>query len=251
MTNAPENRKTHVIRIVGTNRDGDVLQDMWADVERIDQAKNVMSDENYQGMVRKFRWCDDPNGDEYEPDGNPARKEVIVKVCDPSEDDLNDPEEWIPIPAIKYLRSVGSENNYQGQMERLINDELTQARVVEKRRILHYDTNIDEDAQAAFDGDESLKAYVVPGDQYARDDSTKDEDQYIEHEIVTYVKSRGNIVKPDKAGEQGRQTKLLNQYLIDESEDAKLEEEGDGGVNPPYRLDPFQSIININLGSLA
>lgn len=255
MTNAPENRKTHVIRILGTNAAGDVIPEIWVDVERMDAAKSVSSDDNYQGIERKFRWCDDPQGDEYEPDGNPSRKTKIVKVCDPSGDDLDNPDEWVPIEVITHMKSVTSQNNYQGQVESLINTELVESRVVEKRRILHYDTNIDNDAQAAFDADSSLKVYVVPGNQYTRDESTKDDSQYVEHEIITYLKQSGNNVKGANAvnkmgesGDQGRQTKLLNQYLIDDSEDAKLNELGDGGINPPYRLDPYQNIVNVKFG---
>ncbi len=42
----------------------------------------------------------------------------------------------------------------------------------------------------------------------------------------------------------GRQTKLLNDYLIDESDPAKGEVIGVSGINPPYQLDPFQNIVN-------
>jgi hypothetical protein len=43
---------------------------------------------------------------------------------------------------------------------------------------------------------------------------------------------------------EGRQTKLLNDYLIDESEGDAGEITGEGDINPPYRLDPFQNIVN-------
>jgi hypothetical protein len=254
MTNAPLTRKTHVIRIVGTNRAGDVLQDLWVDVERMDVAKNVLSDENYQGSQRKFRWMDNPDGDEYEVDGNPIRKTKILKVCDPSSDDIDDPDEWIPVRIVTSMKLVHSANNYQGRVERLLNNELNESRIVEKRRVLHYDTSIDDEAQAAFDADPSRKVYVVAGDRYTRDNSTKDEDQYVETEVVKFLKQRGGNAQTTNmpaVDDQGKQTKLLNEYLIEESEPAKLDEQGANGFNPPYRLDPYQNIININLGGLA
>ena len=44
---------------------------------------------------------------------------------------------------------------------------------------------------------------------------------------------------------------LKNQYLIDESDPAQFDQVGPNNINPPYRLDPFQNIINVNLGGLA
>lgn len=250
MTNAPESRKTHVTRIVGTNKAGDVLQDIWADVERIDFAKSATQTAEgfWQGLQRKFRWMDDPdNGDEYEEEGPPSRKTEIVKVCDvEAEDNPDDPEEWIPIRAIKSLRARGGSTGDQNYVDRLIIDESTDARQVTVRRIVHYDTNIDDDAQAAFDADPNRKAYVVQGENYQRDDSTKDEDQYVEHEIIEYLKERTNERREDGDVDRGVQTKLLNQYLIDEAEDATGEIVGSSGINPPYRLDPYQNIVNVN-----
>ncbi len=248
MTNAPESRKTHVIRIFGTNRNDELLDHIWADVERMNVVKSGLGGEDgvqWQGHQRKLKWCDDPNADDYEPDGNPARKEELVKICDPSVDGQNfdDPDEWIPIRKITVMKMAGSQNNYEGIQEKFNNTVENESRVVEARRILHYDTNIDDDAQAAADGGQ--KVYVVTGDQYQRDDGTKDDQQYVEHEIITYVKQGGNNVKEYRPGDQNRQVKLLNQYLIDESDPAQMTEVGTTGIDPPYRLDPYQNIVNI------
>lgn len=252
MTNAPKTRKTHVVRLAGTNRNGDVLQDISVDVERIDIAKSTSQAKGtqWQGVQRKLLWKDDPQAEDYEPDGNPARKQEIIKVCDPENTtDVNDPDEWVPVPII---RSMKSKNSDVGTQDRQRNngpddkgDDLNIARVVEARRIFHYDTNIDDAAQAAFDADPTLKAFVVPGDDYTREDSSKDDTQYVEHEIITFYKAAGNN---DDVSGQDSQVKLLNQYLIDESVPATLAITGDNGVNPPYRLDPFQNIVNVNWG---
>lgn len=247
MTNAPATRKTHVIRILGTNKDDDILPDMWADVERIDLAKSTTqtANVNWQGVVQRLKWQDDPDGGDYNPDGNAGRKTIIVKVCSPDEPNQDDPEEWIPIPVIRGWRLRSSD---QRGMQRLVNDEVIDARKVKARRIVHYDTNIDDEATAAFDADSSRKVYVVPGDRYEKNLDTKDIDQYVEHEIIEYVKYKSNPPERGSTGtDQGRQAKLLNQYLIDESEDADLEVKGPNGFNPPFRLDPFQTIVNVQL----
>ncbi len=262
MTNAPETRKTHVTRLIGTNKSGEVLQDMWIDVERIDIAKSTTQfiENDWQGHQRKFRWADDPLSDDYDPSGNPAREERIIKVCSPDEANVDDPEEWIPVRAIKSLKAVGGGGNvdWQGTQDRfrtgIDEDPDPTTRIVEVRRIVHYDTNIDDAAQAAFDSDPSLTAYVVPGDQYVRDDSTKDTDQFVEHEVVTYFKEGTNENNPNSPDyvsgvHRGRQVKLLNQYLIDESDDPTNEVVGASGINPPYRLDPYQNIINVQLST--
>jgi hypothetical protein len=248
MTNAPPTRKTHVIRILGTNKNGDVLSDIWADVERIDEARTVYqtADVNWQGSVRRLKWQDDPDSDSFAPDGPRSRKTRIVKVCSPDEPNQDDPSEWIPIPVIDRMRSSISDQN---DVRSFVNGEGGHARAVEARRILHYDTSIDDDAQAAFDADPTRKVYVVSGDRYSRKDDTKDDSQWIEHEIVTYLKNRTTGQSKTGVGDdQSKQTKLLNQYLIDESEPAKLEIVGTNGINPPWRLDPYQNIVNINLG---
>jgi len=253
VTNAPHSRQTHVVRIVGTNKNGDVLQDIWADVERMDIAKNTTqsTDGYWQGLQRKFRWSDDPDADGYNEEGTPSRSTVIVKVCSPDETDVNDPEVWIPIRVIKSLKASGGSTGDQNYQERLLNDELNDTRKVTVRRIVHYDANIDDEAQAAFDDDPERKAFVVPGGKYEKDTSTKDDGQFVEHEIIEFLKHRSNERKEGVDVYRGVQTKLLNQYLIDESDEPDGEVVGKDGINPPYRLDPYQNIVNINFGDAA
>jgi hypothetical protein len=251
VTNAPISRKTHVTRLAGTNRDGDVVQDIWVDLERMDVLKPAtqMLANDWQGSQRQLRWADDPNADDYDPNGNPARTIDIVKVCSPDEVNVDDPEEWVEVQVIRQSKSSGGEQKYQ---DRFVNDETVQSRIAEVRKIPHYDTNIDDAAQAAFDADPTLTAYVVQGVDYVRDDSTKDDTQFVDHEIIEYYKPRtseNNLVEGDV--DRGVQVKLLNQYLIDESDDPDGTVVGGAGINPPYRLDPYQNIINVNLGALA
>jgi len=249
MTNAPSTRQTHVVRMVGTNANGDVLQDIWVDLERIDIAKSASQAPGSQwtGVQRKLLWMDDPTADNYNPDGNPARKIAILKVCSPDEPDVTNPTEWVNVPVIRSMKSSGggqdSMDRNRNNIPGIDDDIFNQARVVSARRIFHYDTNIDTAAQAAFDADPTLKAYVVKGSDYTRDESSKDDTQYVEHEIITFFKPASNNL--DVMG-QDQQVKLLNQYLIDESAPATLAITGNNGLNPPYRLDPFQNIVNVN-----
>jgi len=228
-----------------------VLQDIWIDLERFDFAKSATKSTQgfWQGVQRQLRWQDDPAANDYAPDGTSSRDFDFVKVCSPDEADVNDPEEFVLVPVIRSMRSRGADQNYQ---DRQVNDETVQSRKVTVRRIVHYDTNIDSAAQDAFDADSTLKAYVVRGVDYTRDDTTKDDGQYVEHEIVEFFKPRANS-RDDIVSQvnQNVQVKLLNQYLIDESDDPDGAVVGNNGINPPYRLDPWQNIVNVNLGSGA
>lgn len=263
MTNAPESRRTHVVRLVGTNKAGDVLQDIWVDLERFEVAKSTTKTAQgfWQGVQRLLQWQDDPDADDFLDDGNAARNpgdDDIVKVCSPDEDDVNDPEEWVPVRRIRSLKSRGGSAGDQNYQDRFLNDETVESRKVTVRRIVHYDTNIDDAAQAAFDADPTRKAYVVKGADYARkdgsdgSDTTKDEDQYVEHEIIEFFKPRTNERDKDVSQiDRDVQVKLQNQYLIDESDEPDNKVVGNNGINPPYRLDPWQNIVNVNFGGLA
>lgn len=254
MAERPRSRKTHITRILGTNRAGDRLDDMWADVERIDVTKGKMQvppHKNSVGVQRKLHWRDDPDRDDYLPEGPASRVTEIVKVCDPDSQDVDDPDEWIPIRAIKGARSKGGDGIGDRYIDRFLNaltNDRRSSRVVEVRKIVRYDTNIDDAANAAFAANPQRREFVIQSSDYVRDEASKDSDHYVEHEIVTYLKHKGNVA--ELAG-LGRQTKMLNQFLIDQSQDPKGKVVGRNGNNPPYRLDPFQNIVNINLGATA
>jgi hypothetical protein len=209
----------------------------------------------WQGFQRRFKWCDNPDADDYNPDGPSSREIEIVKVCDPTEGNVDDPDEWVPVKVIKAMRTraeTGTASQGGSAMERFLSsvtgDDRSTARVVEVRKIVHCDTNIDGEVEAAAIADPGLVEYVVPSEQYTRDITKRDKDQYVDHEIITYLKHKGN------AGELsglGRQTKLHNEYLIDASDPPSGKVVGAFGRNPPYRLDPYQNIVNVNFGSLA
>jgi hypothetical protein len=105
------------------------------------------------GVQRKFRWCDDPAADDYSPDGTPSRNIEILKVCDPDSEDVDNPGEWVPVKVIKAIRQrveTGTQDQGGTAMDRFLAsvtaEELTTERVVEVRRTVHRDTNIDNAA---------------------------------------------------------------------------------------------------------
>lgn len=234
-----------------------MLQNLWVDVERIDVAKSATQtlSGGWQGHQRKHKWMDDPRADDYSPDGNPARKTDIVKVCNPLTEDVNDPEEWVSVPLIHSMKSFGYDgDNNTGTQSRFhtgLEDDFVVARKIISRKIIHYDTNIDDAAQAACDADPTLRAFVVPGSDYQRDDATADDSQFVDHEIVVFLKHRYNQTNTRDGGvNTGLQTKLKNQYLIDESLDADGKVVGLNGIDPPYRLDPWQNIVNVKFKTI-
>lgn len=256
MTNAPEGRKTHVVRLIGTNGNKEVLKDIWVDVERIDSISirtqtslpQFNIENQYQEVEIQLEWRDDPNGDNYiaeddlSADANTGRVHELVKVCDPeSTDNFNNPDEWV---AVKTILHISMDQKGIGTSEkRFVAESIAANRKVNPRRFYHYDTNIDDNASSAFDG--GAKSYVVSGEKYQRNDSSKDDGQYVEHEVIEYLEKHVNDETFSTGGtNQEVQFKLKNQYLIDESEPATLAKTGPDNRNPPYRLDPFQNIIN-------
>ena len=251
--------KVHITRILGTNKAGDILPDIWADVERVENfTVATQLDGQYQEIVYKFRWRDDPDEEYYRAEDDRSEDEnltstetIVLKVCSPDESNLNDPGEWIPVRVIKRLRMLeGGEGGMTSK--NFLSDQLTDDLGVRLRRIYHYDTSMDDKAGAKFTTDPTRKAYVEKAYLYAKDDETKDEGQYIECEIVTHILKYENAHEGSSGADQKGYVNFKNQYLIDESEPAKLEELGNDDKNPPYRLDPFQNIINCSfIGGLA
>lgn len=242
----PDTRKTHIVRIFFVDRDGNRIDGKWIDVERIDVAKGatqVAPDMQWQGYQRILRWRDDPNDESYQPEGTPSRKHEVIKVCGP-DDNFDDPDEFANLRVIRGMRNAqetGTAANGGSAQERFLAQDVLAGdneRVVEVRKVVHYDTNIDDLVQAALDADPTLLEYVVPTEEYERDTSTKDTDQYVEQEFITVLRSRGNT---NDVNALGRETRLLNEYLID------MHEPPDSG-RPAYKLDPYQNIVNCSIG---
>lgn len=266
--NSPDTRKTHVIRIFGTNRAGDILKEMWLDVERMDewyivnsgdgivqsQGGNPVGSMMGQLMPQTMKWQDDPQSDRYLEDGNDTRDTTILKICDPTvTTDFDDPDEWIPLRVNDRIIRANSRDNFQKYVEHFQNTVENQSRKFTNKRVIHRDTNIDDAADAVDDG---VKAYVVDladdnKQQYEMIDGTEDTSQYVEFSVLEEIGHANTNDASRVGGGTDRKYKLLNQYLLDMFEDAKLEEVGSSGINPPYLLDPYQNIVNVNWGSVT
>lgn len=257
MTNAPKSRKTHVVRILGTNKAGDVLDGMWLDVERIDEftirtQKTEVSNRRQEVRIR-LKWRDNPKLADYEPEGNAATKSKrmhkILKVSDPEAGNFENPDEWVPIRVSRILRFKDSSKIKQKHFKEAGQQgKQSGIRKVVPRRIIHYDTNIDATADAVFA--KGAKAYVVKGEDYTRDGTSGDDGQYVEHDIILRLPRKDSKYLQSSGRDQETNFRPKNQYLIDESKEAKLKDTGLNGINPPYRLDPFQTIINVQLAGV-
>lgn len=253
----PDGRKVHYLRIFATNKAGDVIRDQWLDMERIDELTTTTQDHGYwQEVVYKLRWFDEPDHD----DPPESRKTRIVKYWDvtaygPNEEDA---EEWVPIDVVTEFETTSSDVT---TIYKLLNDALTDFRVRQRRRWVHYDTSIDAQAEAALDADSTLKTYYAVADDYQKDEETRDEEDWVETEVILRHLSRASgqtgmisssangleIAKTMSNGtDQERSMQLNNDYLISNSEESKL----DGDVPPERRIDPFQNIVNTKVSAL-
>jgi hypothetical protein len=268
----PQVREMHVARIFGTNKQGDLLSDIWVDMLRLDRIVLRTQTQqhiprpfgsiytppefsNSQDLVIQLKWADDPLSRSYDPDldTNITREYEILKVCSPQTENFEDPDEWVPVPVITRFRLRGGQSGdvYRQWLNKVVDSK----RIVSNRRIVNYATNIDDMAQKAAD-DDGQKTYCVPIDpddlQYVIDEESKNVDNYVEHEVATMLGGRGSTDwQYTTGGDQEIVWVIKNQFLIDFSDEAKLEEHGTDNYNPPYRMDPFQNIINVNLGGLA
>lgn len=242
-------RGSHTIRIFGTNKNEEVLQDIWLDIERIDvYFMSSAVDDHWQGVWRKLHWMDDPAENE---DGNPGRTEGTKKICSPDEENQEDPEEWVPIKTIIEMTWKESTDNGQWQGPRgNRTDGENQVRLVEARRCFHHDTIIDADVDKATGDNPDLKAYVVASDQYDFVENTEDKDNYIEVQYVSCTLDQSSR-KEDEGKDQGVQTSLKNIHYLNFTDEAKGPVNPVHGFDPPWALDPFQAIVNVNFGGLA
>jgi hypothetical protein len=265
MTNTPDSRKTHVTRICGTNDNDDVLQNMYADMERMEIVKYATQskDGGWQGHQQKVNWGDDPDSDEgvVEPrtrDGNDvgsgSRDVITCKIFSADEPDYANPSQWIPIDVIKDMRSRSSDHGNssdQGQQQSFVNDLVNDARKITQRRVYFQETSIDDRAQAAFDADPKRKVFVAQGSDYSFTPDTANKGSYAEVEVITFLKPKASgDTTVGQGDDQGMQISLKNQYLIDQSDPAQLVMTGPDGFNPPFRFDPFQNLVNIKLTTI-
>ena len=257
--NVNDMRASHTIRIFGTNKKKEVIQDIWLDIERIDVYRITTKSPTgqFQGVYRWLKWLDDPENDP--PDDHPIRSEGLLKICSPDEEDQEDPEEWIPVRTIIEMAWKDNTETALWNVRRgNRTDAENEARLVQARRVVHRDTTIDDDVDAATANNPDLKAYVVASDQYDfktdnyddPDDDTKDEDTFIEVQFVSCTIDTSNR-KEDADKTQIVQTSLKNHHYLRFTEEAKGPVNKNHGFDPPWALDIFQAIVNVQWGELA
>ncbi|MBR1150071.1 hypothetical protein [Bradyrhizobium sp. JYMT SZCCT0428] len=235
---APDGRERHVKRIPGKRKksDGSVekVPGTYIDVERIDSMTTEEgSGPDYQKTKTKLKWYLDDNGN----DPNPSRKRSTIEVTFPEnpdvffELDVNDAISVRDDDQVIRRRFDNSADNSRRRHSGAV------------RRVKHYDTPYDDDPNYEDGG-------IIRG--YQKTPGTKDDDQYLDVEIP------GEFGFDDYRLQKSAQpnyfehwqrtsTRLNNGYLIDQT-DLPDKGYGDSEINPPYRLDPFQNIVNVKLG---
>jgi len=241
-----DSRRTHVIRIIGQNKAGDLLPDIWVDVERQDVIRTTYTDKatgQWQEEYIRLYWKDDP--DSSDASWNKEHRLVgTLMVCSPDQDPA-DPDEFVAINCI-----IASAFNQSGQLiaRGIRSDSSNKTRLLSARRIYHRSTSIDDQARRAFESDSTRKVYMVAGDRYLlrMEDEEKDESQYLDACVFaqSWFGDFGD-------GFQGTLTGHHNTYLLDISDkssdfipDDNPNSIGPFGYNPPWVLDQFQNIVN-------
>jgi hypothetical protein len=237
-------RKTHIKRIY-KNDDPDT--GLWVDIERIDEL-TYTSGTGFaqQEKVWTFDWSS------FSPNGEGVTKK---KIQDPNDDsDPNDPDAAVIEVPIRgqIVVTQGAKEQYQQYTHFFVNDKTNTSRTTHSRRVYHYDVpddRLDENKNPPRDPQEYLNAL---GD--------KDDTQYLEVEILDEFLTNENEnrdahgqLKPSAWQEKrwlvnNASDTLLHDRDGDTSKDFATKNPADGKIDPPWRLDPLQNIINVGLG---
>lgn len=251
MSNGDEvTRKSHIKRIY---KDDDPTNSQWIDVERLDELRFVSK---IQYPWREKRWVFDWAG--FNPDGPNVTKKRIKQYRDDPDSDA------IAVPARDMVAvTEGKEKYYQGYNHFFINDEGNTTRETHSRRIYHHDIsedNLDSNHNPPRDPQQYLNAL---GDQ--------DQDQFIDVELLDKFWTNQNEGRGPhgeiKEGAWQEKKWLLNDQNVDpllreplfDSDFVNLDGFGyifnpsgeSVTIDPPWRLDPLQNIVNVNWGGLA
>jgi hypothetical protein len=243
MTDRPPGRKSHVTRILGKSKNpdgGDPIDepDVYLDIERMETVVATQGQgPGWQQTIHGLKWFDDPN-DEQGGKGNPARDTTILKIC-PPDDNPDDPALWVPVPVTdKWWAREGD----QGKRYLHQNTDENVARSITVLRITHKDTNQDDNHDFTGEDRNPPQGGVIASDQYERLDGTEDKDDYVEQEFITDYQTRTGGDHFGMGNDQTLKFRLDNDFLK-EAFDAT--DTSSPPINPPWRLDPFQNIVNV------
>ena len=236
-------RRSHVIRLY---KDDDPESDQWLDIERLDELR-FKSGRAYQYRDKqwKFDW------DNFDPESPTVTKKQIV--------DPNDEDNFIEVPVRNSIFvKEGRGTQFQDHRYKFVNNNSNTRRQTHSRRVYHHniqDEYLDDDGQPPSNPDDYLG---VLGEQ--------DIDQYVEVELLdSYLTDQNENRDAQgklKTGAWQDKKWLLNIEDVDRLlKDPILETDEidpdfvptnnpkDGPiVDPPWRIDPLQNIVNVSWG---
>lgn len=241
-------RKSHIKRIYKDD-DPKTNPDMWVDIERLDELRFVAKTKYPWREKRwKFDW------DNFDPDGENVTKKKIKQHRDDSDDDAIE----VPVRDM-VLVTEGREQQYQGNKHYFPNDDSNETRETHSRRIYNHDIpddQLDDNQNPPRDPDDYLNAL-----------GKQDEDQFIDVELIDKFWTKEHESRDahgNKKPSAWQEKKwILNDKDVDpllreplvESDKVNLEgfrnvinPAAGPQVDPPWRLDPLQNIVNVSWG---
>lgn len=226
-------RKAHVYRVY---KDEDRDSDTWVDVERIDE---IIYEKGQKFPGQLTRWQFDWQG--FDPHGGPFK---TLKNPDDKDSTLD-----VPIRnEIKVLEGQRRDVNgsyvtkYQEYRHIFNNSSDNTKRHTTPRRIYHYDISddkLDDNKQPPSDPDDYVSVL-----------KDRDKTQHVDVEVlVSYTTNEGSGRQWwEKRWLQADTDPFLDKNFQPGQGGDAASDVGDSGIDPPYRLDPLQNIINVKWG---
>jgi hypothetical protein len=242
-------RISHIHRVY-QNDDPDT--EIWVDIERIDELQRQTT---YAGDGQLSHWTFDWSL--FDPDNAPKKR-----ITEPKND-----SNYIDVP-LRDTYFVRSTINGQASLYRFINDETNKARDTHSRRIYHHEI------KEAY-----LQDGLPPSDpqDYFNSLGKQDKDSYVDVEVIDRVWSKhkalrdihGQRIKTftgliqaiheyaqKKKWVSADTDRLLREPLLDDDETDPnfmpiYNPDAGPEIDPPWRLDPIQNIVNVSWGAGA
>lgn len=239
-------RKSHIKRIY---QNDDPESNVWIDVERMDEVQVISSRGQKSHWI--FHW------EEFDPETSPKKR-----IRDP-----NDESAYIDVPIRDSVRVNMPSGIYQHSF---LNDERNRSRSTHSRRIYHRDIK---------------EGYLVDGepprdpDLYLESLDEQELGHYIEVEVLDYYVSKGREDRDQHRHHQSIHsmakakrpavTRNLKRMWLGKTGDPLLKEplsksdlpdpdfaptynpSAGPQIDPPWRIDPLQNIVNVHWGGLA
>jgi hypothetical protein len=178
----------------------------------------------------------------------------LIKLVPPEETNFEDPDEWVPLRMAKRVKLRDSSKNTNRRFLSFLTSRDTnfEGRLVESVRICYRETNFDEEAEGAANNGQKV-FHIADVQEYERDEESKDEEIYIEYDIIKRFRGRlPESYEYSTGANLSYKFHMKNQFLIDIADGpAQREEEGPNNANPPWRIDPLQNVVNVSWGGKA